>query len=55
MTLGLVISAALALLLVLAIRGQSDLIVEVVKLLAIGIGGFGGGYGFARWRTGSGE
>ena len=29
---------------------QIDLVLEVATLAAIGLGGFGGGYGFARWR-----
>lgn len=50
-TLALVLASALSLLLVLAIRDQNDLLVEVVKLAAIGIGSFGGGYGFAALRS----
>ena len=49
--LGLVLAAALTLLLVLAIRDQNALIVEVVKLAAVGLGGIGGGYGIASWRN----
>ncbi len=29
---------------------QIDLVLEVATLAAVGLGGFGGGYGFARWR-----
>lgn len=29
---------------------QNALVAEVIKLAAVGLGGFGGGYGFARWR-----
>lgn len=29
---------------------QNSLVAEIVKLAAVGLGGFGGGYGFARWR-----
>lgn len=50
-SLGLILAASLAFLLVLAIRDQSTLIVEIVKLAAIGLGGLGGGYGYALWRN----
>ena len=29
---------------------QNSLVAEIIKLAAVGLGGFGGGYGFARWR-----
>ena len=29
---------------------QIDLVIEVATLAAVGLGGFGGGYGFANWR-----
>ena len=29
---------------------QNNLVAEIIKLAAVGLGGFGGGYGFARWR-----
>ena len=29
---------------------QISLVLEVFTLAAVGLGGFGGGYGFARWR-----
>lgn len=29
---------------------QNSLVAEIIKLAAVGLGGFGGGYGFAQWR-----
>ena len=51
LTLGLLVAASLTVLLVLAIIGENDLLLEIVKLGGVGIGGFGGGYGFSAWRN----
>lgn len=50
-TLFLLVGAALAVLMTLAITGENSLFLEVVKLLAVGVGGFGGGYGLSAWRS----
>lgn len=49
--LALLVAASLTVLLVLAIIGENDLLLEIVKLGGVGIGGFGGGYGFSAWRN----
>ena len=51
LALALLVAASLTVLLVLAIIGENDLLLEIVKLGGVGIGGFGGGYGFAHWRN----
>ena len=48
--LTIVLISVLVVVLVLAFRNQNDLLIEVFKLLAVGLGGFGGGYGWARFR-----
>ena len=52
LTLTLILSASVGLLVVFAIHGLNDLATEVLKLLAVGLGSFGGGFGFAKWRRG---
>ena len=47
LTLLLLVVAALVVLLVFAIIGENDLLLEIVKLGVAGLGGFGGGFGFA--------
>lgn len=50
LTLALLVAAALAVILTFAIIGENDLLLEIVKLGVAGLGGFGGGFGFAAWR-----
>lgn len=50
-TLALILGVSLALLLVLALRNQNDLLLDVIKIGGLGVGAFGGGYGFASWRN----
>ena len=47
LTLVLLVAAALVVLLVFAIIGENDLLLEIVKLGVAGLGGFGGGFGFS--------
>ena len=42
--------ASLTLMLVLALINENDLLLEIVKLGGVGLGGFGGGYGFSALR-----
>ena len=50
LTLVVLVAAALAVILTFAIIGENDLLLEIVKLGVAGLGGFGGGFGFAAWR-----
>ena len=50
MALALLVTAALTILLVFAIIGENDLLLEIVKIGGVGLGGFGGGYGFSALR-----
>lgn len=50
LTLVILVAAALAVILTFAIIGENDLLLEIVKLGVAGLGGFGGGFGFAAWR-----
>ena len=47
LALALLVTAALVVLLVFAIIGENDLLLEIVKIGGVGLGGFGGGYGFS--------
>jgi hypothetical protein len=49
-SLVLLVAAALVVLLVFAIIGENDLLLEIVKLGSVALGGFGGGYGFSALR-----
>ncbi len=49
--LALLVVAAVVILLVFAIIGENDLLLEIVKLAGVGLGGFGGGYGFSALRN----
>ena len=49
-SLALLVIASLALMLVLALINENDLLLEIVKLGGVGLGGFGGGYGFSALR-----
>ena len=51
LTLALLVAAALTILLVFAIIGENDLLLEIAKISAIALGGFGGGYGFSALRN----
>ncbi len=51
MALALLVTAALVVLLVFAIIGENDLLLEIVKIGGVGLGGFGGGYGFSALRN----
>jgi hypothetical protein len=51
LSLALLVAAALVVLLVFAIIGENDLLLEIVKLGGVGLGGFGGGYGFSAFRN----
>ena len=44
------ISSIVSLLGYFAFLQQNSLVAEIIKMAAVGLGGFGGGYGFARWR-----
>ena len=46
----LIIIAVALLLGYFAFLQQNSLVAEIIKMAAVGLGGFGGGYGFARWR-----
>ena len=50
LSLALLVVASLALMLVLALINENDLLLEIVKLGGVGLGGFGGGYGFSALR-----
>ena len=50
LALALLVAAALIVLLVFAIIGENDLLLEIVKIGGVGLGGFGGGYGFSAFR-----
>lgn len=50
LALALLVAAALTILLVFAIIGENDLLLEIVKIGGVGLGGFGGGYGFSALR-----
>lgn len=50
LALALLVTAALTILLVFAIIGENDLLLEIVKIGGVGLGGFGGGYGFSAFR-----
>ena len=50
LALALLVTAALTILLVFAIIGENDLLLEIVKIGGVGLGGFGGGYGFSALR-----
>lgn len=50
LSLVLLVAAALVVLLVFAIIGENDLLLEIVKLGSVALGGFGGGYGFSALR-----
>ena len=50
LALALLVIASLALMLVLALINENDLLLEIVKLGGVGLGGFGGGYGFSALR-----
>lgn len=50
-TLGLILSVSLAFLLVLAIRDQNALLLDVIKIGGLRVGAFGGGYGVGVWRA----
>ena len=51
LALALLVTAALTILLVFAIIGENDLLLEIAKISAIALGGFGGGYGFSALRN----
>ena len=51
LALALLVAAALTILLVFAIIGENDLLLEIVKIGGVGLGGFGGGYGFSAFRN----
>ena len=44
------IIAMLVLITVLAFQGMTDLLFEIIKVIAIGAGGFSGGYGYSSFR-----
>ena len=50
LSLALLVLASLAVMLVLALINENDLLLEIVKLGGVGLGGFGGGYGFSALR-----
>ena len=51
LSLALLVVASLALILVLALIKENDLLLEIVKLGSVALGGFGGGYGFSAFRN----
>ena len=51
LALALLVAAAVVVLLVFAIIGENDLLLEIVKIGGVGLGGFGGGYGFSAFRN----
>ena len=51
LSLALLVVASSALMLVLALINENDLLLEIVKLGSVALGGFGGGYGFSALRN----
>lgn len=51
LALALLVAAAVVVLLVFAIIGENDLLLEIVKIGGVALAGFGGGYGFSALRN----